>query len=159
MRDRAAAVFLNQTLPERLEERGVSRRAFLNFCGVMATTLALPASYRTTIADAPKTVRRPVLIWRQFQDCAGNSESILRSPHPDVAQIVLETLGLDWSHRKPLVPSAHPWADLTMPSKAYVTPDVNPPTAASSRELLLKSGTLTRDAPRAYDGAARTDRA
>ena len=84
-----------QTLPECLEERGVSRRAFLSFCGVMAATLALPASYRTQIAEALASVRRPVVIWRQFQDCAGNSESILRSPHPDVAEIVLETLGVE----------------------------------------------------------------
>jgi hydrogenase small subunit len=87
-----------QALPERLEERGVSRRAFLNFCGVMAATLALPASYRTQIAEALATVDRPVLIWRQFQDCAGNSESILRSPHPDVAEIVLETLA--WNYHE-----------------------------------------------------------
>ena len=87
-----------QTLPECLEERGVSRRAFLNFCGVMAATLALPASYRTQIADALAAVDRPVLIWRQFQDCAGNSESILRSPHPDVAEIVLETLA--WNYHE-----------------------------------------------------------
>ena len=58
-------MFLNQTLPERLEERGVSRRAFMSFCGVMAATLALPASYRTTIAEALMKVRRPVLIWRE----------------------------------------------------------------------------------------------
>ncbi len=87
-----------QTLPECLEERGVSRRAFLNFCGVMAATLALPASYRTQIAEALASVDRPVLIWRQFQDCAGNSESILRSPHPDVAEIVLETLA--WNYHE-----------------------------------------------------------
>jgi hydrogenase small subunit len=87
-----------QTLPECLEERGVSRRAFLNFCGVMAATLALPASYRTQIAEALAAVDRPVLIWRQFQDCAGNSESILRSPHPDVAEIVLETLA--WNYHE-----------------------------------------------------------
>ena len=43
-------------------------------------------------------MRRPVLIWRQFQDCAGNSESILRSPHPDVAEIVLETLA--WNYHE-----------------------------------------------------------
>jgi hypothetical protein len=67
-------------------------------------------------------------------------------------------LGLDWSHQKSLVPSAHAWANLAMPSKPYVTPSVNPPKAESSREPLVKSGTLTRDAPRAYDGVARTDR-
>jgi hydrogenase small subunit len=87
-----------EMLVDRLEERGVSRRAFLNFCGVMAATLALPASYRVEIAQALGSVRRPVLIWRQFQDCAGNSESILRSPHPDVAEVVLETL--DWSYHE-----------------------------------------------------------
>lgn len=88
----------DQTLQDRLEQRGVSRRAFLNFCGVMAATLALPASYRTQIAEALAAVRRPVLIWRQFQDCAGNSESILRSPAPDVAEIVLETLA--WNYHE-----------------------------------------------------------
>jgi hydrogenase small subunit len=88
----------HESLPERLAQRGVSRRAFLNFCGVMAATLALPAGYRTQIAEALAAVRRPVLIWRQFQDCAGNSESILRSPHPDVAEIVLETLA--WNYHE-----------------------------------------------------------
>jgi hydrogenase small subunit len=97
-------MFLNQTLPERLEQRGVSRRSFLNFCGVMAATLALPASYRTKIADALSRVDRPVLIWREFQDCAGNSESILRSPHPDVAQIVLETLA--WNYHELIMAGA-----------------------------------------------------
>jgi hydrogenase small subunit len=93
---RTVSMFMNQTLPERLEERGVSRRAFLSFCGVMASTLALPMSYRTTIADALMSVRRPMMIWREFQDCAGNSESILRSSHPDIAQLVLETLALNY---------------------------------------------------------------
>jgi len=60
--------------------------------------VALPAAYRTQIAEALASVRRPVLIWRQFQDCAGNSESVLRSPHPDVAEIVLETLA--WNYHE-----------------------------------------------------------
>ena len=94
----------DQSLPERLEQRGVSRRAFLNFCGVMAATLALPATYRTQIAEALAAVRRPVLIWRQFQDCAGNSESILRSPHPDVAEIVLEMLA--WNYHELIMAGA-----------------------------------------------------
>ena len=76
----------------------------MNFCGVMAATLALPAGYRTRIAEALSTVDRPVLIWRQFQDCAGNSESILRSPHPDVAQIVLETLA--WNYHELIMAGA-----------------------------------------------------
>jgi len=93
-----------QTLQERLEERGVSRRAFLNFCGVMAATLALPAAYRTKIAEALGSVRKPVVIWREFQDCAGNSESILRSPHPTVAEIVLDILA--WNYHELIMAGA-----------------------------------------------------
>jgi hydrogenase small subunit len=97
-------MFLNETLPERLEERGVTRRDFLRFCGVMATTLALPVGYGVRIARALAEVRRPVMIWREFQDCAGNSESMLRSPHPDVAQIVLESLA--WNYHELLMAAA-----------------------------------------------------
>jgi len=97
-------MFLNQSLPERLAERGVDRRTFMRFCGVMAATLALPASYRTQIAEALTNVRRPIMIWREFQDCAGNSESILRSAHPDVAQLVLETLA--WNYHELLMAGA-----------------------------------------------------
>src|SRR6187549_2179413 len=85
-----------QTLGERMEELGVTRRSFLRFCGVMASTLALPAAYRTQIAEALALARRPVLVWLEFQDCAGNSESILRSSHPEVADIVLDTLSWEY---------------------------------------------------------------
>jgi hydrogenase small subunit len=88
----------NQSLQERLDERGVSRRAFLQFCGVMSSTLCIPMTFRTQIAQALGTVSGPVVVWRQFQDCAGNSEAILRSPHPDVAEIVLETLA--WNYHE-----------------------------------------------------------
>jgi hydrogenase small subunit len=93
-----------QTLSERLEERGVTRRDFMRFCSVITATLALPASYRTQIAEALGSVRRPVVIWREFQDCAGNSEAILRSPHPDVAEIVLETLA--WNYHELIMAGA-----------------------------------------------------
>jgi hydrogenase small subunit len=94
-------VFLDRPLPEWMEGRGVTRRSFLSFCSVMAATLALPSGYRNAIAEALATARRPVLIWRQFQDCAGNSESMLRSPHPDVAQLVLESFS--WNYHELLM--------------------------------------------------------
>jgi hydrogenase small subunit len=86
------------TLEERLAGRGISRRSFMRFCGVMAGMLMLPPAYRTAIADAVGGVRRPVVIWRQFQDCAGNSESLLRAPHPDVAELVLDTVS--WNYHE-----------------------------------------------------------
>jgi hydrogenase small subunit len=76
--------------------RGISRRRFLEFCATVSTTLALPSSYAQTIATALSQKRRPTLVWLEFQDCAGNTESMLRSAHPTVEDIVLETLSLEY---------------------------------------------------------------
>jgi hydrogenase small subunit len=73
-----------------LERRNISRRDFLRFCSVMTSALALPARYTPRIVKALEQTRRPVLIWRQFQDCAGNSESAIRAAHPAFADIVLD---------------------------------------------------------------------
>jgi hydrogenase small subunit len=45
----------------------------------MTATLALPDSYMTRVANALETKQRPVMLWLEFQDCAGNTESMLRS--------------------------------------------------------------------------------
>ena len=84
------------TVLEALTRRGVSRRRFLQFCSAMAAALALPSAYGPRIARALESSPRPILLWREFQDCAGNTESMLRSSHPDLAEIVLETLSMEY---------------------------------------------------------------
>jgi len=85
-----------QTVLDMCRQRGFSRRRFMTFCGTMAATLALPTSYAQTIADALSTKRKPTLVWLEFQDCAGNTESMLRSPHPTIEDIVLEAVSLEY---------------------------------------------------------------
>ncbi|HLC02742.1 MAG TPA: hydrogenase small subunit [Anaerolineales bacterium] len=77
-------------------ERGVSRRQFLGFCGAMAATLALPDRYIMRIAEALEKVRRPSLVWLEFQDCAGNTESFLRASKPTVGEIALDILSVNY---------------------------------------------------------------
>ena len=79
-----------------LESRGVSRRDFVGFCGVMASVLALPRAYAATIARAVAKTEKPVLVWLEFQDCAGNSESFLRASRPTAAEVILDTLSVDY---------------------------------------------------------------
>jgi hydrogenase small subunit len=83
--------FLNE-----LERRGVSRREFVGFCGVMASALALPRTAGARILAQIKRTEKPVLVWLEFQDCAGNTESLLRASRPTVAEIVLDTLSIDY---------------------------------------------------------------
>lgn len=89
---------------DALMRRGVSRRRFLQFCGAMAAALALPAAYGPRIARALASSSRPTLVWLEFQDCAGNTESMLRSSHPDVAEVVLETLS--WEYHETIMAGA-----------------------------------------------------
>jgi len=79
-----------------LQGRGVDRRAFLAFCGTMAATLAMPQSYVPAIGKALKTAKRPVLVWLEFQDCTGCTESFLKASNPSVGGLVLDTLSINY---------------------------------------------------------------
>ncbi len=87
-----------QSLGERLEARGVSRRSFLKFCTTMASLLALPPAMAPRIAEALEAQRRPSVIWLSFQECTGCTESILRSTAPTIESMIFETISLDYHH-------------------------------------------------------------
>ena len=81
---------------EILKERGVSRRDFLKFCSTVTAAMALPASFAPSIAQALDEVKRPPLVWLEFQGCTGDSEALLRSANPTVGEIVLDILSVDY---------------------------------------------------------------
>ena len=83
-------------LPAALQARGVTRREFSQFCSSMVATLALPPRYFSAVEKALSTTTRPVLVWLEFQDCAGNSESMLRSSNPTVTEFVLDLLSWEY---------------------------------------------------------------
>ena len=83
------------SLREELEQRGISRREFLGFCASMASILGLPGA-TAAIAEAVEKEPRPILVWLEFQDCAGNTESFLRASHPTVADLILDTISLNY---------------------------------------------------------------
>ncbi len=81
---------------QELETRGVSRRDFMGFCSAMAAVLALPrtaaAAHRGRDPEdreaGPRLARVPGL--------RGNTESFLRASRPTAAEIVLDTLSVDY---------------------------------------------------------------
>lgn len=83
-------------LAQELEARGVTRREFLAFCSAMAATLGLPSTASAQIADVLEKKRKPVLVWLEFQDCAGNTESFLRASKPSAADVILDLLSVDY---------------------------------------------------------------
>lgn len=81
---------------DRLERRGIKRRDFLKFCGFMAATLALPGHGVGRIAKALAAAPRPPVVWLEFQDCTGDTESFLRTSQPTVDEFLLDRISLDY---------------------------------------------------------------
>ena len=56
----------------------------------------LPSRAAADIAAAVQNQKKPTLIWLEFQDCAGNTESLLRARRPSVAEILLDAISIDY---------------------------------------------------------------
>jgi hydrogenase small subunit len=77
--------------------------------GTPAATLPAINSAQELLTDKIVTALstaafRPPLVWLEFQGCTGDSESLLRSGQPTVAQILLEILSVNY-HETLMVPS------------------------------------------------------
>lgn len=86
----------DENLYQSLRRRGVSRRDFMKFCTAMAATLALPPTFVSKIAEALEKTRKPTVVWLEFQDCCGDTESMLRASKPTIGQLVLDVISLDY---------------------------------------------------------------
>ena len=75
-----------------LAQRGISRRAFLKYCTVLASLMALPAGTAPAIAQALVKAKRPSVVWLPFQECTGCTESILRSAAPTTCWTLCRSL-------------------------------------------------------------------
>ena len=75
----------------------VSRREFLAFCGGVAALVGLGQGGALDVAAAlEKIAKRPSVIWTTFQACTGCAVSLLQSRTPEVAQLLLQQISLDY---------------------------------------------------------------
>lgn len=93
----------------------LNRREFLKFSSLMALTLALPKRYVSTIAQALADADRLPIVWLEFQDCTGDTESFLRASQrvdpidqsltdPGLVDLLFDFLSLDY-HETIMVPA------------------------------------------------------
>ncbi len=85
------------TFYEEVRGAGISRKEFLKFCTATAAMLGLEASGIGQIVKALETKPRPPVIWFHFQECTCCSESFFRGSHPIVADLILDSLSLDYT--------------------------------------------------------------
>ncbi|HUK56885.1 MAG TPA: hydrogenase small subunit [Nitrospiria bacterium] len=78
---------------------GVSRRDFLKVCGTAAALLGLEAMWVPKIAEALVAAmgQRPSVIWLNFASDTGCTEALIKANYPNAAQLILETLSMDFN--------------------------------------------------------------
>lgn len=86
------------TLGQSLQNRGVSRRAFLKYASYLATLMALPPGASRVMAEEMAKARRQSVIWLSFQECTGCTESITRSMSPTLEDLIFDFISLDYHH-------------------------------------------------------------
>jgi hydrogenase small subunit len=91
-----ALASVDETLYQVLRRKGLSRRDFVKFVGSVAGMLGLEASVIPRMAEALQQKKKLPLVWLEFQDCAGNTESFLRAVKPSVDEIILEAISLNY---------------------------------------------------------------
>lgn len=75
---------------------GFSRRGFIKACAAAAVAIGLPAGAGKLFAEEIAAGRKPSVIWLHFQECTGCTESLLRSSAPDVGELILDLISLDY---------------------------------------------------------------
>lgn len=85
-----------ETSWEVMRRQGVSRRSFLNLCGLTATTLGLAPTMAGRIARALETKPRIPVLWLHGLECTCCSESFIRSAHPLATDVILSMISLDY---------------------------------------------------------------
>ncbi len=87
-------------IEQHLKACGVSRRNFLQLCTALMVTapagLAFTKGSVLQVAQAVGKAKRPSVVWLHFQDCTGCSETLLRTSRPDLADLILNVISLDY---------------------------------------------------------------
>lgn len=93
-------------LMDVVESEGVNRRDFMKWVSATTATLMLPPMFAPLVAEATELMNRVPVIWIELQDCAGNSEALLRSSTPTVDDLLFDVLSLEF-HEALMAASGH----------------------------------------------------
>lgn len=73
-----------------------SRRGFLKIVTMAAASVGLAQSVVPRIVEAASKGLKPSVIWLHFQECTGCTESLLRTHHPEIGELILDLVSLDY---------------------------------------------------------------
>ena len=84
----------------------VSRRDFVRICTMAGAAVGMSATTVSQIVEAAARGLKPSVVWLHFQECTGCTESLLRTSHPGIAEVILDLISLDY-HETLFAASGH----------------------------------------------------
>ena len=75
---------------------GLDRRTFLKVIAQAIAAIGLTSSMAAKVVAAVEKGARPSVIWLHFQECTGCTESLLRTSHPGLAEVLFDLISLDY---------------------------------------------------------------
>jgi len=82
--------------PPGLNDPPVTRRDFMKVVTMACAAVGLSGTAAARVAEAVAKGAKPSVIWLHFQECTGCTESLLRTSHPDLAELILDLVSLDY---------------------------------------------------------------
>ena len=92
--------------PVPFDPHAVSRRDFVKVCTMAAAAIGLSSAAAAQMVEAAGRGLKPSVVWLHFQECTGCTESLLRTSHPGVAEVILDLISLDY-HETLFAASGH----------------------------------------------------
>ncbi len=85
-----------KSIPQVLEEKGVSRRDFMKWATAITAMLALPGSFTPLVARAAELSDRLPIVWLHMAECTGCSESLIRTDAPTIDSLIFDYISLEY---------------------------------------------------------------
>jgi hydrogenase small subunit len=85
---------------------GLDRRDFVKVCSIAAAAVGLPSEAAAAIVENVQAGRKPSVIWLHNQECTGCTESLLRTNHPTLDELIIDLISLDY-HETLMVAAGH----------------------------------------------------
>lgn len=74
----------------------MGRRDFVKLVTAALAGIGLSSSLAAKVVEAATLGLKPSVIWLHFQECTGCTESLLRTNHPGLAELILDLISLDY---------------------------------------------------------------
>ncbi len=79
-----------------VSRQGIDRREFVKITTMALASVGITSSAAVQIVEAAGKGLKPSVVWLHFQECTGCTESLLRTSHPAVAELILDLISLDY---------------------------------------------------------------